>query len=87
MTKREQINDLGITVKSTVTKSAKGLTDATKARGMLYFIKKSLTCLTNEIFAPLCSALARPHLKYAIQANCPYHRKNTTGSHKVGERS
>ncbi len=40
MTKREQINDLGITVKSTFTKSAKGLNDANKARGMLYFIKK-----------------------------------------------
>ncbi len=39
---------------------------------MLYFIKRSFTCLTKEIFVPLYSALVRPHLQYAMQANCPY---------------
>ncbi len=52
-TKCEQINDLGITVNSAFTPSANVLTAANKARGMLYFIKRSFTCLTKEIFVPL----------------------------------
>ncbi len=76
MTKCEQINDLGITVNSAFTPSANVLTAANKARGMLYFIKRSFTCLTKEIFLPLYRALVRPHLEYAIQANCPYLKKD-----------
>ncbi len=72
MTKCEQINDLGITVNSAFTPSANVLTAANKARGMLYFIKRSFTCVTKEIFLPLYRALVRPHLEYAIQVNCPY---------------
>ncbi len=49
---------------------------ANKARGMLYFIQRSFTCLTKEIFVPLYSALVRPHLEYAIRANCPYLKKD-----------
>ncbi len=74
--KCEQINDLGITVNAAFTPSANVLAAANKARGMLYFIKRSLTCLTKEIFVPLYSALLRPHLEYAIQANCPYLKKD-----------
>ncbi len=43
---------------------------------MLYFIKRSFACLTNEIFVPQCSALVLPHLEYAIQANCPCLKKD-----------
>ncbi len=76
MTKCEQINDLGVTVNSAFTPSANVLTAANKARGMLYLMKRSLTCLTKEIFLPLYRALVRPHLEYAIQANCPYLKKD-----------
>ncbi len=69
VTKCEQINDLGITVTPAFTPSANVLTAANKAWGMLYFIKRSFTCLTKEIFVPLYRALLRPHLEYAIQAN------------------
>ncbi len=72
ITKGEQINDLGITVSSAFTPSGNVLTAASKARGMLYVIKRSFTCLTKEIFVPLYGALVRPHLEYAIQANCLY---------------
>ncbi len=54
----------------------KNMSAANKARGMLYFIKRSFACLTKEVFAPLYSALVRPHLEYAIQANCPYLKKD-----------
>ncbi len=93
MTKCKQVNDLGITVNSAFTPSANVLTAANKARGILYLIKRSFTCLTKEIFVPLYRALVRPHLEYAIQANGPSQkghippRKNTTGSNKMGDRS
>ncbi len=43
---------------------------------MLYFIKRLFTSLTKEIFVPLYSVLVRSHLEYAIQANCPYLKKD-----------
>ncbi len=76
MTKYKQINDLGITVNSAFTPSANVLTVANKARGMLYLIERSFTCLIKEIFLTLYRALGRPHLEYAIQANCPYLKKD-----------
>ncbi len=76
MTKCEQINDLGITVNSAFTPSANVLTKANKARGMLYFIKRSFTCLIKGIFLRLYRALVRPHFEDAIQANCPYLKKD-----------
>ncbi len=76
MKKCEQINDLGITVNSAFTPTSNVLTAANKSRGMLYFIKRSFICLAKEIFVPIYSALVRPHLAYAIQANCPYLQKN-----------
>ncbi len=54
------------------TLSANVLAAANKARGILYFIKRSFTCLTKEIFVPLYSVLVRPQLEYAMQANFPY---------------
>ncbi len=74
--KCELINDLGITVNAAFTPSANVLAAANKARGMLFFIKRFFTCLTKEIFVPLYSALVRPHLEYAMQANCPYLKKD-----------
>ncbi len=59
-----------------MTLTANVLAAANKARGMLYFIKRSFTCLTKEIFVPLYSALVRHHLEYAMQANCPYLKKD-----------
>ncbi len=71
--KCEQINNLGINVNAAFTPSVNVLAAANKARGMLYFIKSSFTSL---IFVPLYCALVRPHPEYAIQANCPYLKKD-----------
>ncbi len=76
MTKCEQISDLGITVNSAFTPSANVFTAVNKVRGMLYFIKRSFTCLTKEMFVPLYRESVRPHLEYAIQVNCPYFKND-----------
>ncbi len=81
--KCENINDLGITVNAAFTPSANVLAAANKARRMLYFIKRSFTCLTKEIFVPLYSALVRPHLEYAIQANCPCLKKDINHPERI----
>ncbi len=77
MTKCKRINDLGITVSAAFTPSAYVLSAANKTRDLLYLIKRSFICLAKEIFLPLYSALVRPHLENANQANCPYLRKDT----------
>ncbi len=76
MTKCEQINDQDIKMNAAFTTSANVLTAANKARGLLYFIKRSFTCLTKEILLPLYSTFVRPHLEYAIQTNSPYLKKD-----------
>ncbi len=62
--------------------------------GTLYFLKRSVTCLTKGIFVYLYNFLVKPHLEYAIQANCPYLKKgigplgkNPRDSNKVGKMS
>ncbi len=43
---------------------------------MFFFIKRSFPCRKREIFVPPYCAFVRPHLGYAIQANCPYLKKD-----------
>ncbi len=83
LTKCEQINDLGITMNSPFTPSANVLNAAIKARGMLYFIKRSFTCLRKEFFVPFYSALVRPHFEYAFIANCAYLNKGIFHLEKI----
>ncbi len=47
-------------------------TAAIKARGVLYFMKRSCSCLAKEAIVPLFIALMRPHVECVIQANCSY---------------
>ncbi len=56
--------------------SANVLAATNKPRRMLFFMQRSFTCLRNEIFAPLYCALVWPHLKYVIQENCSYLKKD-----------
>ncbi len=40
-----------------------------KARGVLFYLKRSFAALTPSIFLPLYKAFIRPHHEYAIQAS------------------
>ncbi len=44
---------------------------------ILYFIKRSLACLTKETFVTLYSALVRPYLEYSIKTTLKKNTKNT----------
>ncbi len=46
-----------------------------KARGMLFYLKRSFAALNSSIF-PLYKAFIRPHLEYAIQASSPILSRN-----------
>ncbi len=42
-----------------------------KARGILFYLKRSFATLTPIISFPLCKAFIRPHLEYTIQESAP----------------
>ncbi len=44
---------------------------ASKARRMLFMIRRSFAEISVSAFAPLSNALVRPHLKYAMQSCSP----------------
>ncbi len=73
MNKCEKINDLGIAVNSTFTPSANVLTAANKARGMLHFNKRSITCLTDLMY--LYIAHWWDHRMHSAQINFPVTRR------------
>ncbi len=66
---------MGISVNSASTLLVNVLTVTNKVSELLYIIKGPFTYLTKEILVPLYSALARPHLEYAIQAKSLYLKK------------
>ncbi len=55
----------GFSADDTATRATK------KARGMLFYLKRSFAALTPSIVLPLYKAFIRPHLEYAIQASSP----------------
>ncbi len=84
--KRPKLNrcrNVSITVKSAFTPSATVLVAANKAREMFYFLNRPFTCLTNETFVPLSSALVQPHLECAIPVNCPYLKKDKNHRERI----
>ncbi len=65
------VRDLGLLLNTGF--SADDNVDCTtkKARGMLFYPKRSFAALTPNIFLPLYKAFIRPHLEYAMQATSP----------------
>ncbi len=56
---------------------------ANKARGMLFYLKRSFAALTPCIFLPLYKTFIRPHLEYAIQATNPMLCRDAEAPEKV----
>ncbi len=86
---RCRINDLGITVNSAFTPAANALANANKAVIiiMLYFIKRSFTCLKSENFVPLYSASVRPHMPSKKIVHTPKRHKPPRKMTKVSNKA
>ncbi len=50
---------------------------------MLYFIKRTFTCLTKQIVVSPLSAFVIPYLEHATQANSPYLKKDVYHLEKI----
>ncbi len=65
------VRDLGLLLNSGFSADEYVALATKKARGMLFYLKRSFAALTPCIFLPLYKAFIRPHLEYAIQASSP----------------
>ncbi len=72
----DSTKDLGLTIDNAFKPSINCAQAFKKARSALFLIRRSFVTLTPDIFNPLYLILARPHLKYAIQASSPYLKKD-----------
>ncbi len=65
------VRDLGLLLNTGFSADDNVARATKKARGMLFYLKRSFAVLTPSIFLPLYKAFIRPHLEYAIQASSP----------------
>ncbi len=65
------VRDLGLPLNTGFSASDSVARATKKARGMLFYLKRSFAALTPSIFLPLYKAFIRPHLEYSIQASSP----------------
>ena len=78
-----QAKDLGMIVDSTFSPSPNVRHSITKARRMLFFVRRSLSQPTPSTFLPLYKAFVRPHLEYAVQASNPFLKKDILALERV----
>ncbi len=65
------VRDLGVPLDMTFTAAAHCIEAAKTAKCLLFLVQRSVCELSKTAFTPLYSALVRPHLEYAIEANAP----------------
>ncbi len=61
------VNDLGVTVASSLKFSQQRKDAASKANRILGFINRNSSSKTKDLILPLSTSLVRPHLEYAVQ--------------------
>ncbi len=61
------VEDLGVTIMSSLKFSQRCKEAAGKANKMMGFIKRNFSFKNKDIILPLYNSLVRPHLEYAVQ--------------------
>ncbi len=70
------VEDLGITIASSLKFSQLCKDAAGKANRMLSFIKRNFSFENKGVIVPLYMSLVRPHLEYTMQFWLPHHAKD-----------
>ncbi len=65
------VKDLGVLMNNSFSPSIHCKEAASKAKRMLFLIRRSFTQLSMSAFAVIYNLLVRPHLEYAMQACSP----------------
>ena len=82
-----QEKDLGVIVTPNLKPSTQVARAAASANSVLGRIKSTFSCLNEQTLPPLYKALVRPRMEFAIQAWCPYLKKDIQKLEKVQRRA
>ena len=72
----QETKDLGVIVHESLKTSRQCLEAAKKANRMLGMVRRTIKCKSPKIMLKLYKQLIRPHLEYAVQAWCPFLKKD-----------
>ena len=83
----EKEKDIGVTIDSKLSFEQHMNEKINKANSTMGLIRRTFTCLDEEIFSLLYKALVRPHLEYANAIWSPYKIKDITALENVQRRA
>ena len=83
----EREKDLGVLLTPSLKPSAQVAQVVAAASAMLGRIKRTFTCMDQEMFMSLYKSLVRPRLEYAVQTWNPYLQKDITKLEKIQRRA